>query len=153
MEFGSIQRELHIDASPEVVFDVVSSPEHVRQWWADEAEFTAVPGEQGALTFIGGSGEKQVAHLTVVDAEPYRLFSFRWGHPEGATPVEGNSFLVTFELTPSGTGTLLRLTETGFREMGWEAAVLEETYNDHVGGWDACMPRLKEYSNELGARR
>ncbi len=51
MEFGSIERELHIDASPEVVFDVVSSPEHLREWWPDEAEFPATPGEGGRIGF------------------------------------------------------------------------------------------------------
>ena len=34
MEFGSIERELHIEASPEVVFEVLSSPEHIRDWWS-----------------------------------------------------------------------------------------------------------------------
>ena len=40
--------------------------------------------------------------------------------------MEGNSLLVTFELTSQGDGTRLRMTETGFREMGWEVAVLEQ---------------------------
>ena len=26
------------------------------------------------------------------------------------------------------------MTETGFREQGWEAAVLEATYQDHAAG-------------------
>jgi len=46
--------------------------------------------------------------------------------------TETNSLLVTFDLAPSGDGTLLRFKETGFRERGWEAAVLEEAYHDHV---------------------
>ena len=29
MEYGSIEREIHVDASPEVVFEVVSRPEHI----------------------------------------------------------------------------------------------------------------------------
>lgn len=37
MEFGTIEREIYVEASPEVVFEVVSSPEHVRRWWPDEA--------------------------------------------------------------------------------------------------------------------
>ena len=52
--------------------------------------------------------------------------------------------LVTFELSPSGGGTVLRLTETGFRERGWEIAVLEEAYKDHVHGWDFYLPRIAE---------
>ena len=35
MEYGSIEREIHVDASPEVVFEVVSRPEHIAQWWTD----------------------------------------------------------------------------------------------------------------------
>jgi hypothetical protein len=29
--------------------------------------------------------------------------------------------------------------------MGWEIAVLEETYRDHSQGWDHFIPRLGEY--------
>ena len=66
--------------------------------------------------------------FTVVDARPPRTFSFRWTHPADEVAAEGNSLLVTFDLTPSGGGTLLKMTETGFREMGWEVAVLEHQY-------------------------
>jgi hypothetical protein len=59
--------------------------------------------------------------------------------------------LVTFELEPSGGGTLLRFSETGFREKGWEAAVLEEQYHDHVSGWDHFLPRLVSYVDRLVA--
>ena len=33
MEHGSIEREIHVDASPEIVFEVITSPEHIREWW------------------------------------------------------------------------------------------------------------------------
>src|SRR5688572_11089949 len=49
MEYGSIERVVHIDASPEVVFEVVSSPEHLREWWPDEADIEPVPGAVGQL--------------------------------------------------------------------------------------------------------
>lgn len=147
MEFGSIQRELYVEASPEIVFDVVSRPEHVAEWWADEADFSPVPGASGRIAF-GRHGES----FTVVDAEPPRRFSFRWTHPAGQAATGTNSYLVTFELTASGTGTLLRLTETGFRERGWEAAVLEQQYNEHVEGWARFLPRLAPYAEKLEAR-
>ena len=41
MEQDSIEREIHVDAAPEVVFDVVSDPAHVRAWWPDEADYPA----------------------------------------------------------------------------------------------------------------
>jgi uncharacterized protein YndB with AHSA1/START domain len=147
MEYGSIERELHIDAAPEVVYEVISSPEHLREWWPDDAELDPVPGGSGAITF-GGS----VIPLTVVDADPPRRFVFRWGHDEGPA-TEANSFLVVFELVPSAGGTLLRFKETGFRERGWEAAVLEEAYLDHVRGWvDLFLPQLVAYAGTLDAR-
>ena len=65
--------------------------------------------------------------------------------------AEGNSLLVTFQLTPSGSGTKVKMTESGFREMGWDVAVLEATYNDHINGWDFFMPRLAPYAASVVA--
>jgi uncharacterized protein YndB with AHSA1/START domain len=145
MESGSIEREIRIDAAPEIVFAVVSDPAHVQQWWADEARYEAVPGSAGQIVLTGPGGRKVPVAFQVVDAVPHRLFSFRWTHPEGEQPREANSFLVTFSLEPVGDGTLLRVTETGFRERGWEAAVIEKAYRDHCEGWDHHLPRLAPY--------
>lgn len=55
---------------------------------------------------------------------------------------------MTFELAPSGAGTRLRFTETGFRERGWELAALEKAYQQHVAGWDSFLPRIAERAGE-----
>ncbi|MFG2789695.1 SRPBCC family protein [Streptomyces sp. NPDC048419] len=147
MEYGSIEREIRIEATPDVVYEVVSKPEHLREWWPDEADFDPVPGGTGRITFGDPSTpDAQVESLTVVEADPPRRFSFRWVHDYGEIATPDNSFLVTFDLIPAGTGTLLRFTESGFRERGWEAAVLEEAYGDHVKGWDHFLPRLVAYA-------
>jgi uncharacterized protein YndB with AHSA1/START domain len=149
MEYGSIEREIHVDAAPEVVFEVVSNPQHMSQWWTDDAEFEPVPGAVGELVW---GDRANVVPMTVVTAEPPRLFAFRWCHP-GGDVRDPASLLVTFELTPAGTGTRIRLTETGFRELGWEAAQLEEQYRDHVSGWDTFVPRLGDYVTRLVSAR
>lgn len=150
MEYASIEREIHIDAPPEVVFEVISQPEHVREWWYAESDVTPTAGATGELVWSDGDDARaHVTPMTVVVAEPPRLFTFRWTHPAGETPVDGNSLLVTFELVPVDDGTLLRLTETGFREQGWEVAVLEEKYAEHVTGWDIYVPRIGEYAEGL----
>lgn len=152
MEYGSIEREIFIEASPEVVYEVVSSPDHLQQWWPDEAHYEPVPGSTGEIVFgVPGAGG-DVVPFTVVDAQPPRMFSFRWTHPADEPAAAGNSLLVTFELTPSRGGTLLRMTESGFREMGWEVAVLEQQYQEHVTGWDAFLPRLAPYIATLEVR-
>jgi uncharacterized protein YndB with AHSA1/START domain len=153
MEFGTIEREIYVEASPDIVFDVISSPDHLKNWWPDEAHYEPTPGSTGRIVFgdpDSGGGE---AGFTVVDARPPRMFSFRWTHPVGEVAAQGNSLLVTFDLSPSGSGTLLRMTETGFREMGWEAAVLEAQYLDHSTGWDFFLPRLAPYVATLQVRQ
>ncbi|NES27147.1 polyketide cyclase [Micromonospora terminaliae] len=152
MEFGTIEREIYVEASPEIVFDVVSSPDHLRKWWPDDARYDLAPGSVGEIVFGDRDAGGTVVPFTVVDARPPRTFSFRWTQPAGEPAAEGNSLLVTFDLTPSGSGTLLRMTETGFREMGWELAVLEQQYREHVSGWDFFLPRLVAYAPTLRVR-
>jgi uncharacterized protein YndB with AHSA1/START domain len=152
MEYGSIERELQIDASPDVVFEVLSRPEHLREWWSAETDFEAVAGATGSLRWTDEeNGRQDSSPFAVVEVDPPRKFSFRWTHGSAETASPSNSLLVTFELVPAGEGTIVRFSETGYRERGWEAAVLEATYNDHRQGWDFYLPRLAESANRVGA--
>ena len=152
MEFGTIEREIYVDAAPEIVFEVVSSPDHLKGWWPDQADYSPTPGSVGQITFGDPDAGGGVVPLTVLDVRPPHRFRFRWAHAAGEVAAEGNSFLVTFDLTPSAGGTLLKMTETGFRERGWEAAVLEHEYREHVTGWDYFLPRLAPYVATLEVR-
>jgi uncharacterized protein YndB with AHSA1/START domain len=152
MEHGTIERELHIDASPEVVFDVVSSPAHLQEWWPDEAQFPVVPGGEGRIRFGDPAQGGGWVQFTVVEAVPPRLFSFRWTHAEGEVAAQGNSYLVEFELEPSGDGTRLRMTESGFRERGWDEAKVAAEHAEHVSGWDFFLPRLEVYAPKAARR-
>src|SRR4051794_21280214 len=158
MEFGSIQQSIYIEAAPDVVYEVVSSPEHITQWYVDEAAFEPVTGNNGRLGFGPPEGRMQVP-LTVVEAVPGVRFSFRWLAPPApavppvGTPLdEANSLLVTFDLTPQDDGTQLTVTESGARELGWDAALLEHYYNDHTEGWTAILTKLRTYVSVLAAR-
>ena len=145
----SIQREVYVDASPAVVFDVVSRPEHVREWFADEAEWESGPGGTGRLKFRDRGRGPRTESFTVVESKPPWLFVFRWTHPPAEPATETNSLLVTFDLTPSGAGTLLRLTETGFAAPGRDGETPEERFLDHVRGWRIFLPRLAPYAESL----
>ena len=153
MELGTIEREIYIEAPPEVVFEVVSSPDHLKEWWPDDAQYEPTPGSVGEIVFGDRNADGAVVPFTVVDARPPQTFSFRWTHPADEVAAAGNSLLVTFDLIPSGGGTLLKMTETGFREMGWEVAVLEHQYAEHVSGWEFYLPRLASYVETLRVRR
>lgn len=141
----SIEREIQVEASPEVVYEVVSSPEHLREWWPDDADLEAAPGAIGSVSFGDRSTpDLNVVALTVVEADPPRRFSFRWDY-DGEVATAENSLLVTFDLIPSDGGTLLRFAETGYDE----AAKPDEVYHDHISGWDYFLPRLAPYVDRL----
>ncbi len=153
MNHETIEREVFVQASPEIVFDVVSSPDQLKNWWPDDAQYDPTPGSAGRLVFgdpDAGGGE---TGFCVVDARPPRLFSFRWTQPVGEAATPGNSLLVTFELIPSDHGTLLKMTETGFHEAYSDAATLERQYNEHSTGWDHFLPRLAPYVASLQVRQ
>lgn len=153
MEFGSIEREVYMEASAEVVFEVISSPEHIRHWWnGAETDISATPGATAEVAWGKDTAEPYIQQITIVDATPPRLFSFRWVYEGATVATPTNSLLVTFELVPSGTGTLLRLTETGFREKGWDIATLEAEYADHSRGWDTFVPNIADYATQLASK-
>ena len=152
MEYASIEREIIVDATPQVVFDVVSKPEHLREWWPDEMDLESRVGGEVRVTFRGDAADDTIVQrLTVVEMRPPHRFAFRWTHPDGEAAAVDNSFLVVFDIEASGQGTRVTMTETGFRERGWEAAVLEEAYRDHTEGWDHFIPRLDAYLARLVA--
>ena len=54
MERGSLEKEIHIAASPEVVYEVISRPEHIRKWWNEQAEFDPTAGARGVTSWFDG---------------------------------------------------------------------------------------------------
>lgn len=59
---------------------------------------------------------------------------------------------VVFELALVGSGTLLRMTETGFRARGWEEAKVAAEHAEHVTGWDHFLSRLPAYAASVHAQ-
>ena len=69
MEIGTIRKEVYVEASPDIVFDVVSRPEHLSRWWPQEAHLEPTPGASGKLVFRDGgqpSEAEKVVPVTVV---------------------------------------------------------------------------------------
>jgi uncharacterized protein YndB with AHSA1/START domain len=150
MEYGSLEKQITIAASPAVVYQVVSSPEHIARWWTDEANFDPTPGATGVLVWRDRARTRPfAAEIMVVDAVPGERFSFRWLGPEGEIPTAENSMLVSFRLVPCAEGTLLTVREEGMREQGWEAAVLEEYCRSHDDGWTRHLADLASYVASL----
>lgn len=150
MAAASVEREIVIEASPEVVWGVITEPEQIIRWFSDEAELEGRPGADGTLTWRPGGrgGAKEVdliVPIRVVDAEPFRRFSFRWNHREGAGPDESNSALVEFSLIEEADGTRLRVLESGIDAVtdGEDSKVNYRESHEH--GWDRHLGELLDY--------
>jgi uncharacterized protein YndB with AHSA1/START domain len=146
----SIEREILIKAPVEVVWAVITEPEQISRWLSDEAQVEQRAGADGALTWRrGGRGGKRevdaIVPIRVVDAEPYRRFSFRWNYPEGAEPDEGNSALVEFTLTEETHGTRVRVIESGIDAVTDGEEANARYREDHEQGWERHFGEMFDY--------
>ncbi len=150
MAANQIEREILIEAPVDVVWDVVTEPEQIAQWWSDEAEFDLRPGGEGTLIWDqrATSGERATAWVRIETVEPPRKFAFRWGHREGAEPNAANSLLVSFTLTAEGDHTRLLVTETGLDRVDWSEATKADYADQHNHGWEVHLANLAGYASQ-----
>jgi uncharacterized protein YndB with AHSA1/START domain len=93
-----ITREIVFPTSPDEVWQALTDPEQLEQWFANDVELDAQPG--GAGVFRWDDGEERRA--TVVVAEPRERLVFDWDD-------EGEVEFVVEEIEE---GTRLRVRET-----------------------------------------
>lgn len=153
MTSDTITRDIVINASPETVYDVVSQPEHIANWFSDEADLEPVPGRRGVLTFRMGDRrtEESVIEVTVVSADRPHLFSFRWISPERqrATPDATDAVLVEFHIRAEPEGTRLMVSESGLDSISWDDATKATYAAEHYEGWQGFLARLRTYAESL----
>lgn len=156
----TVEREILIEASPQVVWGVITEPEQISQWFSDDADIEGRAGTDGSLTWKPGGrgGEKEVdlvVPIRVVDAEPFRRFSFRWNHPDGASPDESNSALVEFSLIEEAGGTRLKVVESGIDLVTDDETSRAQYVEEHGHGWGKHFGELRDYvaSKPLGETR
>jgi uncharacterized protein YndB with AHSA1/START domain len=141
-----VEREILIDAPLDVVWSVVTEPEHVGSWFSDSAAIDLRPGGEVTLTWERHGSER----WRVERVDPPHFVSFRWmravhEHPTGAELREDNSTLVEFSLTAEGEATRLRVVESGFRELGGSEEENAKDAEEHRRGWELELGQLREY--------
>ena len=146
MSADRIEREIDIDAPIEVVWDVITQPEHITGWFTDSAVIDVRPGAEGRF----GWDEKATNRATFVNVqiervEPPNVFAFRWNYPDGAGAGPATAPLVEFTLEPRGTGTHLLLVESGLQGIDQTDEEKDAYFADHTKGWDVIVPRLGDY--------
>jgi uncharacterized protein YndB with AHSA1/START domain len=128
-----IEREILIEAPLDVVWAVVTQPEHISGWFSESVEIDLTPG--GKLTLHWEGHGTRRGHVERV--EPPHFFSFRWVVRPDEDVTEDNSTLVEFTLKAEGKSTRLKVVETGFPNR--------EYFEEHSRGWDRELAELEEY--------
>ncbi len=139
-----IEREILIDAKPDVVWAVVTDAEHIAGWFSDSVDLDLRPGGKAILTW----DEHGPVHGRVESVQPPRFFSFRWVSGPGTELREDNATLVEFTLSPEGDGTRLRVVESGFADLAGPADEKAQTADEHREGWRRELGDLSEYVAE-----
>ena len=150
----SIEREVQIDAPVETVWSIVTEPKHIARWLSNAAEVDLRPGGELVPQF----DRLPMPALGVVESveRPHR-FAFRWVTPEpdrdpsalDPSVRERYSTLVEFLLRTEGTGTLLRVVESGFSSVAGTDEQRAELAERHEGGWGAFLEQLPQYAASL----
>lgn len=126
---GVIRFERHLAYAVHDVWDAITSPERLADWWLPfDAEITVDLREGGLMTFVGNAdGEPVRMTCTILRLEPPLLF-------EHTHPAPGS--MMRWELEPSDAGCILRLSH-------FVPDVQEAIDNCYVVGLQASLARLE----------
>jgi|SRR5690348_1011970 uncharacterized protein YndB with AHSA1/START domain len=148
-----VERDILIEAPIDVVWEVVTQPEHLKRWFCDEAEIELEPGGAGSITWdLKATKSPTTVALQVESLEPPRLFSYRWVFPRGEEAQAGNSMLVEFILSEEGAGTRLRVVESGISLVPWPEAEKAKYAQDHAQGWARHFASVGAYAQGVRAQ-
>ena len=86
-----VRREIVFPTEPAEVWEALTEPERLEDWFATEVELEPRPGGRG--TFRWGNGEER--SVCVEEVEPERLLTLRW--------EDGGEVVFTLEPVPEGT--------------------------------------------------
>ncbi len=132
--------EIHrdLDAPRERVFEALTIPEQVAQWWGpavnmvDGAEVDAKVGGRYIVNMLGENGEDFSMRGKITELSPPEklVIEFTRTFEDGSS----RSTVLTLTLTQQGGGTRLHLLHTGFANME-----LRDGFN---GGWAHSLENL-----------
>jgi uncharacterized protein YndB with AHSA1/START domain len=147
MPADRIEREIDIDAPIDVVWNVITEPDHINRWFTDSAELDLRPDGEGRFGWDAtATSRDNIVNLRIERVEPPHFFSFRWNHPDGDDPTETNAPLVEFSLEARGNSTRLRLVESGLEKIARSEEDKKTYFTEHTSGWTHFAERLRDYA-------
>jgi uncharacterized protein YndB with AHSA1/START domain len=120
----AIERDLHIEASPETVYSYFTEPARVARWFGRRNEMDARPGGLLRLDFNGFD----IMRGSFLELVPHSRIVFTWGWESlNADALQPGGSRVEITLTPKDGGTDLHLVhsdlpahDAGAHGMGWD---------------------------------
>ena len=106
-ETRSVVVEREIAFPPEKIWRALTQP-HLIEEWLMKTDFKPVPGHRFTLSKTPKPDVSVVVDCEVLKVEPNKTLSYTWD-------AFGLESVVTFTLTPTSTGTHLRVEQSGFR--------------------------------------
>jgi uncharacterized protein YndB with AHSA1/START domain len=130
-----IERTVDLAHAPARVWTALTTAEGLAAWFGDEASIDLRPGGAAQLRWTGGLH----VDIRVERVEEPAVFGFTWQIHELAEDDPRRTY-VEFTLEPAGTGTRLRVVETGFAQLPGD--VYRKVYDGHVQGWASELGEL-----------
>jgi uncharacterized protein YndB with AHSA1/START domain len=124
-ETRTVVVEREVPYPPEKIWRALTQP-HLIEEWLMKNDFQPVVGHRFEMRADWGAVECQVHTV-----EPNKTLSYTWA-------AYGLESVVTWTLTPTGTGTRLRMEQTGFRPDQQQA------YQGAKAGWPRFFAALEE---------
>ncbi len=140
-----IEREISIQAPITTVWEVITRPEYISQWFGSQVEIDVRRGGKGKLIW----NEDVQAPLEIVEVEKPHLFSFLWIAPDESTRLTRQQTLVEFRLTEDGAETKLSFTESGFEKLEMTAEQKANLIADHTSGWGEFLSNLERCAQHI----
>ena len=146
MEQDRVERTVHIAATTQRVWEILTTPEHIGRWFGSGTPATVDLRPDGVMVLEPAHGERYLTR--VVKADPPHYFAYRWAsaHPD-VLADDTNSTLVEFYITADGDGTRLKVCESGFASLTIPAGRERfASYESHSQGWTDVLQGIAEYS-------
>ena len=144
---GRIDRTIEVNAPPDRVWRILTTAKDLSTWFKVTIEGDIAPGAEVWMTSLSPGYEGKRFAVRVPEMTPPRRFVWQW-HP-GAVDHDVDYSrepwtTVTFTLEPSGGGTRLSVSETGFNEIS--LARRARVFKDNSQGWTEVMVWIQKYA-------
>jgi uncharacterized protein YndB with AHSA1/START domain len=140
-----IERTVHIAASAERVWEILTKPEHIGRWFGSGTPAVVDLRPGGVMVLTPGHGERYLALVVKVDPPHYLAYRWASAYPD-LLADETNSTLVEFHVIAEETTTRLTVCESGFATLpippGRERFASHESHSE---GWTDVIRGLADY--------